>query len=89
MSMNTHTRTRAQTRSDEDAFRASVLVHVESLMPRIMELVAQLVVVLCLGLGICWIMSVYVRVILVITAAMWAVEARVVSTQPRELFLVA
>ncbi len=87
--MYTHTRTCAQTLSDEDAFRASVLVHVESLMPRIMELVAQLVVVLCLGLGIMWIMSIYVRVILIITSAMWAVEARVVSTQPRELFLVA
>ena len=87
--MYTHTHTRAQTLNNEDAFRATVLVHVESLAPRIVELVAQLVVVLCLGLGICWIMSVYVRVILVITAAMWAAEARVVSTQPRELFLVA
>ncbi len=61
-----------------------------SLGPRIVELVAQLVVVLCLGLGIRWINSIYVCVILVITAAMWAVEARVASTQPAlELFLVA
>ena len=88
--MYTHTRTHAQTLSDQDAFRAAVLVHVESLAPRIVELVAQLVVVLCLGLGICWIVSVYVRVIVVITAAMWAVEASAVSTQQaRELFLVA
>ena len=87
--MYTHTHTRAQTLSDQDAFRAAVLVHVESLAPRIVELVAQLVVVLCLGLGIMWIMSIYVRVILIITSAMWALEARVVSTQPRELFLVA
>jgi hypothetical protein len=87
--MYSHARSHAQTLSDEDAFRAAVLVHTEHFTARIVELVAQLVVVLCLGLGITWICSVYVRVVLILTAAMWRANQRAELETPRELFLVA
>ena len=89
MSMYSHTHTRAQRLNEQDAFTASVLIHTEHLAARIVELVAQLVLVLVLGLAVAWLCSVYVRVVLILTTAMWRADARAELETPRELFLVA
>lgn len=89
MSMYAHIRTRAQRLNEEDALRSAVLMHTELLTSRVVELVAQLVVVLVLGLAVAWLCSVYVRVVLILTAAMWRANARAELETPLELFLVA
>jgi hypothetical protein len=83
MSMYAHTRTHAQRLIDENRFRAAVLVHGEHLASHVLDLVAQLIVVLFLCICLAWITA-----LLAISLAMFRASARGELQAPRAQFVV-
>jgi len=88
MSMYAHTRTHAQRLIDENRFRDAVLVHGEHLASHVLDLVAQMIVVLFLCICLAWITSLYSRALLAISLAMFRASARGELQAPRAQFVV-
>jgi hypothetical protein len=88
MSMYAHTRTHAQRLIDENRFRAAVLVHGEHLASHVLDLVAQMIVVLFLCICLAWITSLYSRALFAISLAMFRASARGELQAPRAQFVV-